>query len=151
MEKPSSIKSDVSSNTQSASPTKRFKGAYSQATLHSFINKKTREEIVAKLVAVDGFSPSAVCKREFICHAFSDKGMLNKKSESYYAVSMVNIVVPGGDWLELWFRSPYVASSNPTEDGQGYELFGEIALMNQRFSSFYVNNMRLQKMLLWWK
>ena len=44
---------DVSSNTQSASSTKRLKSACSQATLHSFMNKKTREEIVAMLVAVD--------------------------------------------------------------------------------------------------
>ena len=87
MEKPSSTQSDVSSNTQSASSTKRFKRAYSQATLHSFMNKNTRDKIVAKLVAVDGFPPSSVCKSEFICHAFSDKGMLfSTKSESYYAI-----------------------------------------------------------------
>ena len=61
MEKPSSTQTDVSSNAQSASSTNRFKSAYSQATLHSFTNEKTREEIVAKLVAVDGFPPSAIC------------------------------------------------------------------------------------------
>ena len=44
---------DVSSNTQYASSTKRLKSACSQATLHNFMNKKTREEIVAILVAVD--------------------------------------------------------------------------------------------------
>ena len=75
IEKPHSTQS-VSSNTQSASYTKRFKSAYSQATLHSFMNKKTREVIVSKLVAVDGFHPSAVCKSEYICQAFSDKGLL---------------------------------------------------------------------------
>ena len=73
VEIPSLTQSDVSSNTQSASATKRLKSAYSQATLHSFMNKKTREEIVDKLAAVDGFPPSAVCKSEFICQAFSDK------------------------------------------------------------------------------
>ena len=76
IKKPSWTQTDVSSNTQSASSIKRFKSACSQATLHNFANKKTREEIVAKLVAVDGFPPSAVCKSEFICQAFSDKGML---------------------------------------------------------------------------
>ena len=40
IEKPSSIQSDVSSKTQSASSTKPFMSAYSQATLHSFVNKK---------------------------------------------------------------------------------------------------------------
>ena len=75
IQKPSSTQSDVSAYTQSASSTKRFKSAYSQATLHSFTNKKTREEIVAKLVAVDAFPPSAVCMSEFICQAFSDKSM----------------------------------------------------------------------------
>ena len=79
IEKPSSIQSYVSSNTQSASSTKRFKSIYSQATLHSFTNKKTREEIVAKLVAVYGFPPSAVYKSEFIGQDFSDKGILLKK------------------------------------------------------------------------
>ena len=44
------------------------------------MNKKTREEIVAKLVAVDGFPPSVVCKSEFICQAFSDKNMLFPKN-----------------------------------------------------------------------
>ena len=39
------------------------------------MNKKTREEIVTNLVAVDGLPPSAVCKSELICQAFSDKGM----------------------------------------------------------------------------
>ena len=76
MEKPSLIQSDVSSNTQSASSTKRSKSAYYQAILHSFVNKKTREEIDDKLVVADGFPPSAVCKSEFIVLAFSDKGML---------------------------------------------------------------------------
>ena len=76
MEKPSSTQSDVSSNTQPASSTKHFKSANSQAILHSFVNKKTIEEIVAKLVAVDGLPPSAGCKSEFICQALSDKGML---------------------------------------------------------------------------
>ena len=75
-ENPSSRQSDVSSNTQSASSTMCSKSAHSQATLHSFMNKNTREEVVAKRVAVDGFPPSAVCKSEFICQAFSDKGML---------------------------------------------------------------------------
>ena len=42
IEKPSSTQSDVHSNTQSASSAKRFKSAYSQATLHSLMNKKTR-------------------------------------------------------------------------------------------------------------
>ena len=50
----------MSSNTQSASSTKHFKRAYSQATLHSFMDKKTRDEIVTELVAVDGFPPNAV-------------------------------------------------------------------------------------------
>ena len=36
-------------------------------------------------------------------------------------------------WLALWFRDPKVAGSTPAEDGQGYDLFGEITLENQRF------------------
>ena len=76
IEKPSSTQSDVSSNTQSAGSTNHFKSVYSQATQHSIMNKKTREEILAKLVAVDGFPPSAVCKSESTCQAISDKGML---------------------------------------------------------------------------
>ena len=40
MKKPSSKQSDVSSNTQSASSTKRFKSACSQATLHCFMNNE---------------------------------------------------------------------------------------------------------------
>ena len=83
MEKPSSTQSDVSSDTQSASSTLRFKSAYSQATLHSFMNKKTIEEIVAKLVDADGLPPSAVCKSEFIRQAFSDKGMLFQKNPNH--------------------------------------------------------------------
>ena len=79
IEKPSSTQSDVSSNIQSASSTKRFKSDYSQATMHSFMIKTNRKEIVAKLVAVDGLPPSSVCKSEFICQAFSDKGMLFQK------------------------------------------------------------------------
>ena len=47
------------------------------------MNKKTREEIVAKLVAVDGFPPSVVCKSEFICQTFSDKGMLFPKNPNH--------------------------------------------------------------------
>ena len=51
----------MSSNTQSASSTKRFKSAYSQATLLSFMDKRTREEIVAKLVKMDlSAKPSAI-------------------------------------------------------------------------------------------
>ena len=42
-------------------------------------------------------------------------------------------VSPVVHWLALWFRNPWVADSNPAEDGQGYELFGEIALRNQRY------------------
>ena len=64
------------SNTQSASSTKHFKCAYSQSTLHSLMNKKTREKIVAKLATVYGFHPRTVCKSEFISQAFSDNGML---------------------------------------------------------------------------
>ena len=75
IKKPSSTQSYVSSNTQSASSTKRFKSAYSQATLRSSINIKTREEIAAKLVAEDGPPPCAVNKSEFICQAYSDKGV----------------------------------------------------------------------------
>ena len=76
MEKPILTQSDVSNNTQSASSTKRFMSDYSQATLHSFMNKKTREE----LVAIDGLPLSTVCKSEFMCHAFSDNGMLFQKN-----------------------------------------------------------------------
>ena len=47
------------------------------------MNKKTREEIVAKLVDVDGFPPSAICKSEFICQAFSDKGMFFPKNPNH--------------------------------------------------------------------
>ena len=36
-------------------------------------------------------------------------------------------------WLARWFRNSKVAGSNPAEDDQGYELFGEIALKNRRF------------------
>ena len=83
IEKPSSTQSNVSSDTQSANSAKRFKSAYFQATLHSFMNKKTREEIDAKLVDVDGFPPSAVCKSEFIRQTFSDKDMLSQKNPNH--------------------------------------------------------------------
>ena len=89
IEKPSSAQSDVSSNTQSASSTKRFMSAYSQAALHSFMIKKTPEEIVDKLVAVDGFSPSALCKSEFICQSFSDKGMFFFQSNPSHVAQLV--------------------------------------------------------------
>ena len=72
MEKPCSTPSDISGSTQSASCAKRFKSAYSQATLHSFMNNKTKKLIDAKLVAVDGFPNSAICKNEFICLASRD-------------------------------------------------------------------------------
>ena len=39
-------------------------------------------------------------------------------------------------WLALCFRNLQVnplAGSTSAEDNQGYELFGEIALINQRF------------------
>ena len=83
MEKPSSTQSDASSNTQSTSPTKRFKSSYSQDTLHSFMNEKTREEIVVRSVAADGLLPSVVWKSEFICQAFYDKGMLFPKKTNH--------------------------------------------------------------------
>ena len=83
MEKLSSTQSDFSNNTQSASFTKRFKSIYSQATLHIFIEKKTRDEIIANLVVVDGFPTSVVCKSEFICQAFSDKGMPFNKNPNH--------------------------------------------------------------------
>ena len=67
------------------------------------MNKKTRVEIVAKLVAVDGFPPSAIIKSEFICQAISDKGM-------------------------LFFKKIRIMSGNE-----------------------YINNMKLLKMLSWWK
>ena len=67
---------EKASSTQSANSTKRFKSAYYQATLHSFMIENTTVEIVAKHVAVNRFLPSAVCKSEFSCQAFSDKGML---------------------------------------------------------------------------
>ena len=41
--------SDISSNTLSASPTKHFKSAYSEATLKNFMNKMTGDEIAANL------------------------------------------------------------------------------------------------------
>ena len=62
MKKPSSTQSDVSNNTQSASSTKSFKSAYSLATQHSFMNKKTREEIVAKLAAAEFSIPALSVK-----------------------------------------------------------------------------------------
>ena len=39
-------------------------------------------------------------------------------------------------WLALWFYDSQIAGSNPVGDGQGYELFGEIAFRNRRFSSW---------------
>ena len=61
--KPSSTQSDISGSTQSASCKKRFKSAYSQATLHSFMNKKAR---CCRLFSVHGLSvkPSAI---DFVC------------------------------------------------------------------------------------
>ena len=47
------------------------------------MDKKTREEIVDKLVAVYGFPPSAVCKSEFICLAFNDKNMLFSENPNH--------------------------------------------------------------------
>ena len=82
---------DVCSEKQSASSLKRFKSAHSQATLLSFIKKDTKEEMFAKLVAVDGFPPSAICKSEFIRQAFSDKSVFffPKQFKSCYAVTFV--------------------------------------------------------------
>ena len=54
-EKPSPIQSNVFSNKQSASSSKRFKNAYSQPTLNSSVKKKTAEEMVAKVLAVGSF------------------------------------------------------------------------------------------------
>ena len=62
-----SIQLDVSGNTQSVSSSKLFKSACFQSTLHCFVKKKTREEIIAKLVTVDGFPPRTGCTSEFIC------------------------------------------------------------------------------------
>ena len=46
MEKKSLTQSDVSSNTQSTISTKCFKSAYSQATLHSFMNKTLEKKLL---------------------------------------------------------------------------------------------------------
>ena len=83
IEKPSPTQSADSSETQSGSSSKRFKSACSQPTLQSFMKKNTREEMVAKLIALDGFPPSAVSKSEFIRQAFSDKGMLLPKNPTH--------------------------------------------------------------------
>ena len=87
--------------------TKRFKSGYSQATLHSFMNKKTRYEIVA----ADGFPPSAVCKSEFICQAFNDKGKVLQKNPDHimqlvhkpYDVVMMEMQqsLTRGNWFNL--------------------------------------------------
>ena len=92
IEKPSWTQSDVSCNTLSASSTKRFKSAYSQTTAHSFMNKNTREEIVAELVAVDSFPPSNVSKSESICQSVSDKGMLFPKNPNHFMQLVYEIV-----------------------------------------------------------
>ena len=47
------------------------------------MNKKTKEEIIAKLVAVDGLPLSAICKIELICQAFSYKGMLFQENMNH--------------------------------------------------------------------
>ena len=44
------------------------------------------------------------------------------------------------NWLALLLRDPKVASSNPAEDDQGYELFGEIALRNHLFLFVCLHN-----------
>ena len=49
-------------------------------------------------------------------------------------MQVIYLASPVVHWLTLWPRNPQVAGSIPVEDGQGYELFGEIALTNQHFS-----------------
>lgn len=58
-------------------PSKCLKSTSYQPTLVSFmrkVSKITMEEMISKLVAVDGFPISAISKSEFIRHSFSDKG-----------------------------------------------------------------------------
>ena len=40
-------------------------------------------------------------------------------------------------WLALCFCDPQVVGTNSVGDGHGNELFGEIALKNQRFFQYY--------------
>ena len=45
-----------------------------------FIRKDTREELVAKLAAVDEFSINAITESEFIRQSFSEKGFVLPKN-----------------------------------------------------------------------
>ena len=53
-----------------------------QQKLTVFIRKDTREELVTKLAAVDGFSINAIIKSEFIRQSFSEKGFVLPKNPS---------------------------------------------------------------------
>lgn len=53
-----------------------------QQKLSFFIRKDTREELVTKLAAVDGFSINAITKSVFIRQSFTDKGLVLPKSPS---------------------------------------------------------------------
>ena len=70
---------DVFSNTPSVSYLKHLKSACSQLTLHSCENKKIRKEMVAKLVAVDGFLPVPFVKVNLSVRASVIKGCFFQK------------------------------------------------------------------------
>ena len=53
-----------------------------QQKLMFFIRKDTREELVTKLAAVDGFLINAITKSEFIGQSFSEKGFVLPKNPS---------------------------------------------------------------------
>ena len=53
-----------------------------QQKLTFFIRKDTREELVTKLAAVDGFSINAITKSESIRQSFSEKGFVLPKNPS---------------------------------------------------------------------
>lgn len=87
IEKPTSA-SDCSlqssaGNQSIASSSKCLDSLSSQPTLFKFLKKDSKEEIIAKLVAVDGFPINAICKSEFIQQAFSEKGFLLPKNPNH--------------------------------------------------------------------
>ena len=59
-----------------------------------------------------------------------------ERQRDFSLIQEVGRESPLGQWLALWFRNSKVVVSNPVEDGQGYELFGEVALRNRRFHLF---------------
>ena len=88
IEKPSSTQSGVPSNTQSANSTKRFKSAYSQATLRAnSMNKRLEKTSLIKLLLQMVFLPVLSVKVNLSVKPVVIMLCLLQKSKSCHAIS----------------------------------------------------------------